>query len=149
MALKRKKKKGSAGSPAYMTTWGDLNSLLLTFFILMFNISEITEKELQLILSQFRGSFGMEPGGKTLEKGVLAEMGSTIESMPSSRAGKSLDRGIKQAMSILKPEIQAKKVRVREDERGIVISLASDAYFEPGSPDLNMEALDVLKKVGY
>jgi chemotaxis protein MotB len=144
----RKEKECPPPAPGWLTTWGDMTTLLLTFFILLFNISEIQEKELQLILSQFRGSFGIQAGGKTLEKGVLAEMGSTIESMPSSKAGSRLDRAQKRAMSLLKPEISAKKVRVREDERGIVISLASDTYFEPGSSTLTPEAADVLRKIG-
>ena len=147
MAVKKKKSE-QKGAPAYMTTFGDMTTLLLTFFILLFNISEIQEKELMLILSQFRGSFGIQAGGRTLERGVLAEMGSTIESMPSSKAGRRLDRAKKRAMQLLKPEITSKKVRVREDERGIVISLASDTYFEPGSPDLTPQALAVLRKIG-
>ncbi len=148
MAKKKKQKCPEGGAPSWMLTWGDMTTLLLTFFIMMFNISEITENELQLILSQFKGSFGEMAGGKTLEKGVLAEMGSTIESMPSSRSGKSLDRAVKRAMQLLKPEITSKKVRVREDERGIVISLAADTFFEPGSDQLTPEALRILRKAG-
>ncbi len=147
--MPKREKKCPKGAPGWMVTWGDMTTLLLTFFIIMFNISEIQEKELQLILSQFRGSFGVQKGGKTLEKGLLASMGSTIESMPSSKAGKKLDRAVKRAMQILKPEVQAKKVRVREDERGIVISLASDTFFEPGSAQLTKEAVDTLRKIGH
>lgn len=150
MAKKKKREvKGAPPAPPWMLTWGDMTTLLLTFFIMLFNISEITQKELQLILSQFRGSFGIQPGGKTLEKGILAEMGSTIESMPSTRAGSKLDRAVKRAMQVLQPEITSKKVRVREDERGIVISLAADTFFEPGSAELHPEAQGVLQKIGY
>jgi chemotaxis protein MotB len=146
---KKKQRCPGGGAPAWMLTWGDMTTLLLTFFILLFNISEITQNELQLILSQFRGSFGIQPGGKTLEKGILAEMGSTIESMPSSRAGSKLDRAVKRAMQVLRPEITSKKVRIREDERGIVISLAADTFFEPGSAELHVDAKDVLDKIGH
>lgn len=46
MARKRrnKKKVDQAGSPAWMTTFSDLMSLLLTFFILLFSMSSVSEE---------------------------------------------------------------------------------------------------------
>lgn len=46
MARKRKNKKkvDQAGSPAWMTTFSDLMSLLLTFFILLFSMSSVSEE---------------------------------------------------------------------------------------------------------
>ena len=46
MARKRKDKKKveQAGSPAWMTTFSDLMSLLLTFFILLFSMSSVSEE---------------------------------------------------------------------------------------------------------
>lgn len=46
MARKRKNKKkvDQAGSPAWMTTYSDLMSLLLTFFILLFSMSSVSEE---------------------------------------------------------------------------------------------------------
>ena len=57
--MKKKEKKQQKGSPAWMLTYGDMTTLLLTFFILMFNIAEITGKDFYLVLSSFRGSLGM------------------------------------------------------------------------------------------
>ena len=42
-------------------------------------------------------------------------------------------------MSILEPQIKARKIRVTEDERGVTISLMSDLLFEPGSDQLDIE----------
>ena len=39
-------------------------------------------------------------------------------------------------------------MRVTEDERGLVITLASDAFFEPGSAALKNEMKPVLSKIG-
>ncbi|MCK4803138.1 MAG: flagellar motor protein MotB, partial [Spirochaetes bacterium] len=44
-------KKVRRGAPAWMLTYGDMTTLLLTFFILMFTTAEIEGRELQLILS--------------------------------------------------------------------------------------------------
>jgi len=45
--MKKKQKKGPAGSPAWMTTWADLVSLLMCFFVLLFSLSSIDEARFQ------------------------------------------------------------------------------------------------------
>jgi chemotaxis protein MotB len=62
--------------------------------------------------------------------------------------GKSLGAAAKKATSIFAPEIKSKKVSVISDERGIVISLASDAFFEPASAQINIEQTrDILMRL--
>ena len=145
---KQKEKKCEEGSPDWMLTYGDMTTLLLTFFIALFTTATVDGKELQLILSAFQGSFGIMPGGKTLSPGELADMGNTIESLPARERGMAMAKAIKEALSIFKPEIKTKKVRVKEDERGIVISLSSDVFFHSGSAEINIgSARRVLDKV--
>lgn len=119
--------------PVWLTTYGDMVTLLLTFFVMLFSIGKATPQEIQLILSAFSNSLGMFEGGQTLSKGRLEEMGMNLEALPSQTAGRSLSSAKAQAKSIFKPEIEARKVRIDEDERGIIISLIGADYFEPGS----------------
>ena len=151
MAVERKKKeKQKAGAPEYMLTYGDMVTLLLTFFVLMFSVGEQDPREMRLILSAFSGSLGMFTGGKTLSKGALVEMGMTIESLPAKQKGNSLARAKKEAQQILKPELRTRMVRVMEDERGIRISLSSDVCFEPGSAKLKLDKTsELLRKVSF
>jgi chemotaxis protein MotB len=37
------------------------------------------------------------------------------------------------------PEVRSNKVKITQDERGIIISLASDAFFDPASARVNIE----------
>ncbi len=68
--------------PDYMLTYGDMVTLLLTFFVLLYNPATIEKSKLQLILAAFSG-LGMQSGGNTLQDGKLAELGNTIMSLPS------------------------------------------------------------------
>ncbi len=145
--MEKRKKKPSKGSPAWMLTYGDMTTLLLTFFILMFNMNDISGKDFFLVLSSFRGALGMFEGGSSLSKGRLEELGMNMMNLPAQEKGRSLAKKLKRAVEAFKAEIQAKKVRVREDERGLVISLSGDAYFPPGSARLRPETMEVLKKV--
>jgi chemotaxis protein MotB len=128
-------------------TYGDMTTLLLTFFILMFTTAEVDGSELRMILAAFQG-LGSLRGGNTLQVGKLAELGHTIMSLPSRQRGSALDKARKTAISSFQPELKTKKVRVKEDERGLVISLAADSFFRPASAEIDIEeARDILRKV--
>ncbi len=146
--MQKPTKKERKGSPAWLLTYGDMTTLLLTFFILMFTTAEIEGRELRLILSAFRGSFGLFKGGLTLSEGVLAELGQQVESLPAKEKGDKLAKSLKKAVSIFQPEVKSRKVKITEDERGIVISLVADAFFESGSAELTPEGRVIMNKIG-
>lgn len=148
MAERKKKKKADEGSPDWLLTFGDLNSLLLTFFVAMMTSAVFEGKEMQLILSAFQGSFGLMPGGKSLSSGVLAELGNTVESLPSTDKGRSMAKALKEAVAMFYPEIKARKVVVDLTERGLKVSLSTDAYFKKGSAELDIDtARQVLERI--
>jgi len=138
MPAPKREKKCEEGAPAWLLSWGDLTTLLLTFFVVMYNVGTIDEVDLNLMLSAFKGT-GAREGGNTLSPGKLAELGNVVESLPAMERGQSLARAKKTALSVFQPEVKARKVRIKEDERGLIISLASDAYFRPASADVNIE----------
>jgi len=149
MAERRRKKKcPPEGAPEWMTTYGDMVTLLLTFFVMMYTTATVDGAKIQLILAAFNG-LGLRSGGTTLQAtGQLADMGNTIMALPSTQAGRALDEARRKAVSMFQPEIKAKKVRVKQDERGLVISLAADAFFEPASAEVNIEeSRSVLERV--
>ncbi|NPV02819.1 MAG: OmpA family protein [Brevinematales bacterium] len=136
-------------TPAWMTTFGDMNSLLLTFFIAMLTTAEIDGRELRLILSAFEGTFGMMDGGMTLSQGDLAEMGQNIENLPSPDVGSQLSKAIKQIAEILEPELKSKKVRLEKVVNGYKITLVGDIYFKPGSAEIDYkEGEKILMQLG-
>lgn len=146
---KKKCKEEKRGTPAWMTTFGDMNSLLLTFFVAILTMATVEGRELRLILSAFTGSFGMLEGGMTLSSGQLAEMGQTIESLPSREVGNQLSKALKQIQESLKPELRSKRVRIQETTKGYKITLASDIFFKPGSAEIDYkEGRETLRKIG-
>lgn len=137
------------GTPAWMTTFGDMNNLLLVFFIAMLTNAEVEGRELRLILSAFEGNIGMMEGGNTLVAGPLAEGGQTLEALPSRELGTKLSKAIKNLNEMLKPELHSRRVRVDETQKGYKISLASDLFFRPGSAEIDYdEGRESLRKIG-
>ncbi len=130
-----------------MLTYGDMTTLLLVFFVVMFTTAEINGSELRMILAAFQG-LGVLSGGNTLQVGKLAELGNNIMSLPSTERGRALDKARKLAKSIFEPEIAVRKVRIKEDERGLVVSLSAEMFFDPASAEVKIEqARDLLYRV--
>lgn len=135
---KKCKKCPPEGAADWMLTYGDMVTLLLTFFVMMFTTATVDGSKLKLVIAAFNG-LGMLQGGNTLQVGQLAELGNTIESLPSMDKGRALDKARKRAISQFEPEIKSNKVRITEDERGLIITLASDAFFRPATAEINIE----------
>jgi chemotaxis protein MotB len=139
--MARKKKEIEEAKNEWIVTYSDMVTLLLCFFAIMFNPDEANPSTLsEIAMSVQLNGMGANAGGNTLAAGRYADMGNTVNSLPAMDRGKSLGTALRRAISLFNPEVRSNKVKVTSDERGIVISLASDAFFEPASANLNMEA---------
>ena len=124
-----------------------MTTLVLVFFIALFSTAEIEGSDLRMILATFQG-LGVMTGGNTLQAGKLAELGNNIMSLPATERGRALDQARRLAQSMFEPEIAARRISVRVEERGLIISLSAEMFFAPGSADINFEeANPVLDKV--
>lgn len=142
-----KRKRREDGGASWLTTYSDMVTLLLTFFVMMMTTARVDGSELKLILAYFNG-MGVLTGGNTLSVGKMAELGNTFESLPSVERGSSMNQAREQAISEFQPEIASRKVRVQLNERGLVITLASDAFFEKGSARVEIDRTrNILKKL--
>jgi len=149
--MARKKKKGDMPSPPdWLATYSDMITLCLCFFVIMFNPDDVTQGQLDAISESMRtGGVGVMPGGLTLSQGRAAELGNTIMSLPSMEKGRVLGTALRKAVSVFSPEIRSNKVKVTNDERGLVITLAGDAFFYPASAQINIEATrEILLTIG-
>lgn len=54
LEMKRREKKSPKGSPAWMTTYSDMITLLLVFFVLLFSMSQIDVARFEAIAESFR-----------------------------------------------------------------------------------------------
>jgi chemotaxis protein MotB len=71
--------------------------------------------------------------------GRLADLGNSINSLPSLEKGKNLGTAKKKAVSLFAPDRKSTKITITSDERGLVITLAADAFFAENSAELNIE----------
>jgi len=134
---KKEKKAPKPPSQEWLTTYGDMITLMLCFFVMLYNPTEVDIVEVNQMVASLNGD--PTAGGQSLSSGRLADLGNTVNSMPSMEKGKSLGLAVKRAVSLFAPDVKSNRISITSDERGLVISLASDSFFAPGSATLDME----------
>lgn len=138
--MAREKKEPEKPSSAWMGTYGDMITLMLCFFVMLYNPSEVDVTQLATITQSLQmNETESVNGGLSLSTGKLSDLGNTINSLPSIEKGKSLGLAKKKAVSLFAPDIKSNKITITSDERGLVVSLAADNFFEEGSAELNIE----------
>jgi len=148
--MAKKKKEVEAPPSTWLNTYADMVTLMLCFFVIFFNPDDVTQAQLDAISTSMQtGGIGAMAGGLTLSSGRSADLGAVIMSLPSMERGRSLGAALRRAVSVFSPEVRSNRVRITHDERGLVITLASDAFFDPASARINIEATrDILLRLG-
>lgn len=76
MARKKKEDAGPPGSPAWMSTYGDMVTLLLCFFVLLFSMSTVDAAKFEALATSLSQTFSIFTAGSTaIGDGVLISNG--------------------------------------------------------------------------
>ncbi|WP_027727437.1 flagellar motor protein MotB [Treponema sp. C6A8] len=135
-----KSKEPEKPSAAWQGTYGDMITLMLCFFVMLYDPSEIDITTLATITQNLQmNETESVSGGLSLSSGKLSDLGNMINSLPSLEKGRSLGLAKKKAVSLFAPDIKSSRITITSDERGLIITLLSDNFFEEGSAVLNIE----------
>ena len=136
----KKSKEPEKPSAAWQGTYGDMITLMLCFFVMLYDPSEIDITTLATITQNLQmNETESVSGGLSLSSGKLSDLGNMINSLPSLEKGRSLGLAKKKAVSLFAPDIKSSRITITSDERGLIITLLSDNFFEEGSAVLNID----------
>jgi chemotaxis protein MotB len=128
-----------AGAPEWVLTYGDMMSLLLTFFILLVALSEIRKPEqLKSIADEIRKAFGMSKGGGDSYQVSLFSVLETLEQQTEQRH---------ELANADDPGIEGRDLEVTRIREGMLFTQGGLITFEPGSADLSDTAKRNLKVI--
>ena len=135
----KKAKQPEKPSTAWLGTYGDMITLMLCFFVMLYNPSEVDVTQMATITQSLQmQETETTSGGLSLSAGQLSDLGNNINSLPSLEKGKSLGMAKKKAVSLFAPDVKSNKITITSDERGLIRTLLSDNFFEEGSAELNI-----------
>jgi chemotaxis protein MotB len=132
-----------------MATYGDMVTLVLCFFVLLFAMSSIDSQKFQKALLSLRGSLGPLRGGTTMEESTDPypglEEGQAAGSAP--RYEMDTQHVAYTVNSYLRSEGLDKSIQVSINQRGVAVSISDQFLFESGSAELKSEGQRVLYKI--
>lgn len=141
--MSRRKKpaeSGGGGAPGWMTTFSDLMSLLLTFFILLFSMSSVSPEKFSSAASSIQSVFSGSSGGSTILDGS-----DVLENIAQQYIE---NKDIYDTVSdYLESQELGSDVSVSMDSKGVFVEMKEAILFEPGSADLKDEGIEVLNKL--
>lgn len=146
---KQKQEECKSGAPEWMATYGDLVTLLMCFFVLLFAFSSIDAQKFAAVMQSFQGSAGILSGGRTLSNAPLV-----FDAMPfeAATSGERIDNA---QLEELKHEIEKfvdeeelqSLITVFIDDRGIVLRVKDGLLFDENSSVLKESGIPLLNKI--
>jgi chemotaxis protein MotB len=165
--LPKRKKAGAAGAPAWIVTFADLATLLLTFFILLLSFAEVDIEKYKAMAGSLSVAFGsgnlIADGGGSLpikiseenssldpEKRLPAEPELIDERVTSDGVTPVSEGVIALASSLiqeLENEVASGALSINYDQRQVIIRFSDDATFLSGDAAIKKEMLPIIERV--
>lgn len=139
--MPKKEKKAPEGAPAWMVTFSDMVTLLLTFFVLLLSMSTTDQVKFHAASESIAGAFG-----------VMASSNKTEFTKPRVVSYEPINddfntrvyRRLKTKLRELKLN---KKIQLVKDRGAVVLRIDESILFASGKKELTPEAYPVLRKV--
>jgi chemotaxis protein MotB len=165
--LPKRKKAGAAGAPAWIVTFADLATLLLTFFILLLSFAEIDIEKYKAMAGSLSVAFGsgnlIADGGGSMpikisqenssldpEKRLPAEPELINERVTSEGVTPVSEGVITLASSLIRDlenEVASGALSISYDQRQVIIRFSDDATFLSGDATIKEEMLPIIERV--
>jgi chemotaxis protein MotB len=146
MPRKKRASKEDSNSEAWLATYADTITLLLTFFVLLYSISSTDAAKLKGIANAMQGQLtgeGVMGGGTSNKTGDKDP--SIIEDIPNQ--DKTTEEIKKEIIATIDEGNLEKSLTIREDERGIILGLNENIFFDLGSGELKSDSRPVLQEL--
>ena len=155
--MKKREESHKKGSPAYMSTYGDMMTLLLTFFVMLFSMSTVDVNKFKAFIDSYSGATGILDSGEAImsNQGMLGNGIKQFPSTPPTPIPTLEDQAttqMREELAIIQKELEAfieeqaltGEVGVEQKGDAVVIRFSNTVLFESGKALLKTEAINVL-----
>lgn len=141
---KCKKEECEKGSPKWMTTFTDMNMLLLTFFILLLSMATMDKQKIRQALGSLSGALGVLHGGTQTEIGKEQIISKLNLQQQENQVQQQAMAGMR---NYIESSNLAKMISVVKTDKGISVRIMDTVLFKPGSAVLLPEARPIMEKL--
>ena len=144
-----KKKKGGEGGANWMDTYGDMVTLLLCFFVLLYSMSTIDEKKWQMIVMSFNPNVTSVPT-QSIPQGPVGSNssgGGPGDAPTEDQMEEILEEMYLALDEYIKESNMESSVAVTNGDGYVFLTFRDAVFFAPDSPVLLKEGKDVLAEV--
>jgi len=139
--MARKPKKADAGAPAWMVTFSDMVTLLLTFFVLMLSMANMDKVKFKDAAGSLRDAFGVMKGADMTEitKPKVVEFAPISDDFVSRLYQRML-------VDLHRLKID-KRITLVKDRGAVVLRVNESILFEPGQTEVRADAYPTLNDI--
>jgi chemotaxis protein MotB len=145
MAKKKKCPQCPPPAPVWMTTFSDLNTLLMTFFVLLVIMANFDPVKYALTVQSVQNAFGIFETFPTVPIHPIVNIPKKTGDEQKKKESLKDAEKIKQ---IMQSKNMDESVKVEVTDKGIAIMLRDPVGFASGSSDLKEQGKDILKDIG-
>ena len=144
MAKKEKKKpKEPKGSPAWMTTYGDMMTLLLCFFVMLISMSTMEVEKIKQAAASLKGALSALPFQERIMPSPIVPM---RPAKGKEKKGKR-SRAIARLKNVIREQKLEEIIKVYEIPQGIHLVIGDPALFNTGRAEIKPEILPFLDQL--
>lgn len=139
------------GSPAWMTTFGDMMSLLLAFFILLFSLSEIKLDKFMQASESLRQGFGQSEIEMidSQMQGAFADSDTPNEVTLESLVDEYLEEILQKLIEFIQENNLEQNLRVSKSELGVTLRIQDVVLFNQGSANINESSSWIVERLAH
>ncbi|MBZ4666231.1 OmpA family protein [Mahella sp.] len=147
MARKRGNDEGNK-SPSWLTTYGDMMSLLLIFFIFLFSFSNIDAQKFKAMVASLQASLGVLEGGRSMSSAPATggDVGQDLEQR-TNEPQDEFEALYEDMQRYIQQNNISATVEMTENKMEILLRFKDNVLFESGKADIIPSALPVLNNI--
>jgi len=132
------------GAPAWMSTFSDMTTLLLTFFILLISMANFDPVKISNLSESLQGAFGIMETFPTIPIHPVVDI---PKKTGDEQKKKQSLKDAEKIKTVIKDKKLDDAVKVEVTEKGIAILLRDPVGFASGSADLKDQGKEIVKDI--
>lgn len=140
---------GSSNVSEWMTTYSDLVTLLLCFFVLLFSFSVIDAKKFEAIIRSFQGSLSVLDSGKTIDEDqYISQALQSNRLLREQQEAESMEWLYRQLDEYIQQNNLEGTVVLGVEERGLLIRFKDQVLFDSGKAIIRKDGEPIVQSIG-